>query len=257
MRQYELVAVFPPEEELFRQGKEAVVAELAKQGAADVKETDMGDRQLAYTIKKKDRGHYILFTMNLDPQKRHSRGEDVQAQPQSPQVSVRQGGGLREGRPMSDLAVAVIVGRLTRDAELKYTNSGQAVCHFSVATGSRRKKGDQWVEESSFWDVDLWGKQGESINQYLTKGKLVAVEGAMRQDKWEQDGQTRSKTLISANTVQLLGSSSSGGQGGCFEPRRPALREAPGSAAGPQSSAGARPSAGPPRGDDFTDDIPF
>jgi small subunit ribosomal protein S6 len=69
MRQYELVAVFPSEEEFFRQGKEAVAAELQKQGAADVKETDMGDRQLAYTIKKKDRGHYILFTMNLDPQK--------------------------------------------------------------------------------------------------------------------------------------------------------------------------------------------
>jgi small subunit ribosomal protein S6 len=69
MRQYELVAVFPPEEELFRQGKEAVTAELAKQGAAEVKETDMGDRQLAYTIKKKERGHYVLFTMNLDPQK--------------------------------------------------------------------------------------------------------------------------------------------------------------------------------------------
>ena len=117
---------------------------------------------------------------------------------------------------MSDLAVAVIVGRLTRDAELKYTTSGQAVCHFSVATSSRRKKGDQWVEESSFWDVDLWGKQGESINQYLTKGKLVAVEGAMRQDKWEQDGQTRSKTQITANTVQLLGGgqSSGGTQGG-------------------------------------------
>lgn len=69
MRQYELVAVFPSEEELFRQGKEAVTAELAKEGAADVKETDMGDRLLAYQIKKKDRGHYILFTMNLDPQK--------------------------------------------------------------------------------------------------------------------------------------------------------------------------------------------
>ncbi len=69
MRQYELVAVFPSEEELFRQGKEAVAAELAKQGAAEVKETDMGDRQLAYAIKKRERGHYILFTMNLDPQK--------------------------------------------------------------------------------------------------------------------------------------------------------------------------------------------
>jgi single-strand DNA-binding protein len=154
---------------------------------------------------------------------------------------------------MSDLAVAVIVGRLTRDAELKYTNSGQAVCHFSVATSSRRKKGDQWLEESSFWDVDLWGKQGESINQYLTKGKLVAVEGAMRQDRWEQDGQTRSKTLIPANTVQLLGSS--GGSGGASgqgsygeRPARP-QGDAP-APKGPSVPAG-------PSGDDFTDDIPF
>jgi single-strand DNA-binding protein len=160
---------------------------------------------------------------------------------------------------MSDLAVAVIVGRLTRDAELKYTNSGQAVCHFSVATGSRRKKGDQWVEESSFWDVDLWGKMGESINQYLTKGKLVAVEGAMRQDKWEQDGQTRSKTLITANTVQLLGSSGgqggSGSQGGSYE--RP---QAGSQGMRPQGEAQAPKNGGGPAGpagDDFTDDIPF
>ena len=69
MRKYELVALFPSEEEIFRQGKEAVVAELAKNGAHDVKEEDMGDRPLAYQIKKKDRGHYILFRMNLDPQK--------------------------------------------------------------------------------------------------------------------------------------------------------------------------------------------
>jgi single-strand DNA-binding protein len=155
---------------------------------------------------------------------------------------------------MADLAVAVIVGRLTRDAELKYTNSGQAVCHFSVATGSRRKKADQWVEESSFWDVDLWGKMGESINQYLTKGKLVAVEGAMRQDKWEQDGQTRSKTLITANTVQLLGSpggqSGSGSQGGSYE--RPQARSQDDAQAPKNASSPAGPS-----GDDFTDDIPF
>lgn len=69
MRQYELVAVLPSEDDVFRAGKEAVVAELTRQGAADLKEEDMGDRPLAYTIKKKDRGHYILFRMNLDPQK--------------------------------------------------------------------------------------------------------------------------------------------------------------------------------------------
>jgi single-strand DNA-binding protein len=166
---------------------------------------------------------------------------------------------------MSDLAVAVIVGRLTRDAELKYTNSGQAVCHFSVATSSRRKKGDQWLDESSFWDVDLWGKQGESINQYLTKGKLVAVEGAMRQDRWEQDGQTRSKTLITANTVQLLGSSGGSGGGSSYERPARGQGEASGAASGEPSGAAKAESrtprspgaqAGSPT-DDFTDDIPF
>lgn len=69
MRQYELTVVFPAEEELFRQGKETVAAELARQGAIEVKEEDKGDRQLAYKIKKRDRGHYILFTMEFDPQK--------------------------------------------------------------------------------------------------------------------------------------------------------------------------------------------
>ena len=158
---------------------------------------------------------------------------------------------------MSDLAVAVIVGRLTRDAELKYTNSGQAVCHFSVATGSRRKKGDQWVEESNFWDVDLWGKSGESLNQYLTKGKLVAVEGSMRQDKWEQDGQTRMKIIISANSVQLLGSPS--GQGGPAGQGGSTYEKPQAKPQGGQetSRAGSGPAGAPPASDDFTDDIPF
>lgn len=107
---------------------------------------------------------------------------------------------------MGDLSTAVLVGRLTRNAELKFTSLGSAISHFSVATSSRVKKGDQWINEASFWDVDLWGKRAESLNQYLTKGKLVAVQGDMRQDKWEQDGQNRMKVKITASDVQLLGS---------------------------------------------------
>lgn len=67
MRQYELVAVLPSEEDAFKKGKEAVAADLAQFGAADVKEEDMGDRPLAYHIRKKERGHYILYRINLDP----------------------------------------------------------------------------------------------------------------------------------------------------------------------------------------------
>ncbi len=65
MRSYELVSIFPTEEELFRAGKEAVAAELVKQGAQNVKEEDMGDRPLAYPIRKKVRGHYVLFSMQF------------------------------------------------------------------------------------------------------------------------------------------------------------------------------------------------
>lgn len=173
---------------------------------------------------------------------------------------------------MGDLAVAVVVGRLTRDAELKYTNSGQAICAFTVATNSRVKKGDQWIDESSYWDVDLWGKKAESVNQYLTKGKLVAVEGDMRQDKWEKDGVQRMKVRINANDVQLLGSGEGRGspasQGG-NDPRsqgRPDFRGDSGHdrSGPPPKTPYQAPARDLPRkpehgsgDDDFTDDIPF
>jgi len=141
---------------------------------------------------------------------------------------------------MGDLSTAVLVGRLTRDAELKYTASGQAVSHFSVATSSRVKKGDQWIDEASFWDVDLWGKRAESLNQYLTKGKLVAVQGDMRQDKWEQDGQNRMKVKITANDVQLLGS-----------------QQTTSSSGSPATNTPSAKSALAARDDGYTDDIPW
>ncbi len=106
---------------------------------------------------------------------------------------------------MKDTNVLVVTGRLTRDAEVKYTSGGMAIGSFSIAVNRRTKKGDQWVEEASFFDVSLFGKSAEGLAQYLTKGKQVAVEGELRQDRWEQDGQPRSKVYISAINVQLLG----------------------------------------------------
>jgi len=114
---------------------------------------------------------------------------------------------------MADINHVVVVGRLTRDAELKYTASGQAVCKFSVAVNRRRKNGDQWEDEANYFDVVLWGRQGEALNQYLLKGKSVGVEGELRQDRWQQDGQNRSKVEIVANNIQLLGGNP-GAQGG-------------------------------------------
>jgi len=107
---------------------------------------------------------------------------------------------------MADINSVVIAGRLTRDADLKFTASGMPVSKFSVAVNRRRKSGDQWEDEANFFDVVLWGKQGETLNQYLTKGKAVGIEGELRQERWINDsGQNRSKVEIVASNIQLLG----------------------------------------------------
>jgi single-strand DNA-binding protein len=106
---------------------------------------------------------------------------------------------------MADLNHVTLIGRLTRDAELKYTPGGLVISSFSIAVNRRRKNGDQWVDEVSYFDINLYGKPAESLKQYLTKGKQVAVDGELRQDRWEKDGQNHSRIYIAANNVQLLG----------------------------------------------------
>jgi single-strand DNA-binding protein len=156
---------------------------------------------------------------------------------------------------MVDLNHVILIGRLTRDAELKYTANGQAVCKFSIAVNRRRKNGDQWVDEPNFFDIVLWGRQGESLNQYLVKGKLIGVDGELRQDRWEQDGQNRSKVEIVANNIQLLGSPG-GGTGASTGPSYGASSSGGGVSYG--SGAPVRQDSGTPAADDgFTDDIPF
>ena len=146
---------------------------------------------------------------------------------------------------MADINSVTLVGRLTRDAELRYTNSGYAVCKFAIAINRRRKVGDQWEDEANFFDIVLWGKQAESLNQYLVKGKQVGIDGELRQSRWEQDGQPRSRVEISANNIQLLG----GGRGG---ERGLESRE---SGSGNQPADGEN--AGEPIPTEFEDDIPF
>jgi len=110
---------------------------------------------------------------------------------------------------MADLNHVTLIGRLTRDAEMKYTAGGQPVCKFSIAVNRRKKSGDQWEDEANFFDIVLWGKQGESLSQYLVKSKMVGVDGELKQDRWQQDGQNRSKVEVVANYVQLLGDNKS------------------------------------------------
>jgi single-strand DNA-binding protein len=113
----------------------------------------------------------------------------------------------------NDINMVVLVGRLTRDSELKYTNSGIAVCKFSLAVNRKKRSGDNWEDEVSFIDIVVWGKQGEAISRYLEKGKQVSVAGELRQNRWEQDGQARSRMEVVANNVQLLGGGSGAGSG--------------------------------------------
>ena len=141
----------------------------------------------------------------------------------------------------------VLVGNLTRNAELKYTNSGMAISTFSLAVNQRRKKDDQWVDEAHFFDIEYFGKAAEAVNQYLVKGKQVGVEGSLRQDRWEKDGQARSKVKITASNLMLLGGRPAG--------QAPGASPAP--AGGTEPTGGTGPVEGGPPADTFEDDIPF
>jgi single-strand DNA-binding protein len=155
----------------------------------------------------------------------------------------------------------VIAGNLVRDAELKYTNGGLAICEFSVAVNDQKKQGDQWVEEAYFFDVTLFGRRAESLQRYLTKGKTVGVEGKLKQDRWQnQEGQNRSKVGIIANNIMLLGGRDGGGGGGGFGGDGGSSSRSGGSPGGSGSNSAGRGQSGGDGGfgnDDFPDDIPF
>lgn len=104
-----------------------------------------------------------------------------------------------------DINNVVLIGRLVRDAELRYTNIGAPVTRFSIAVNERKKDGDSYVDKANFIDVTFWGKLGETLSSYLVKGKQIAVVGKLNQQRWEKDGYKHSKLVVIADTVQLLG----------------------------------------------------
>ena len=126
----------------------------------------------------------------------------------------------------TNLNVVAITGNLTKDPELRSTPNGTSVCKLRVAVNSRRKDGQsgEWVDKPNYFDVTVWGAQGENCANYLSKGRPVAVEGRLDWREWEaQDGSKRQAVEIVANSVQFLGSRSdnagggSGGGGNGFE----------------------------------------
>jgi single-strand DNA-binding protein len=111
--------------------------------------------------------------------------------------------------------LAVMLGNLTTDPELKYSKSGAAVCGFSVALNSKYKSGDDWKEEVSYIQVTAFGKTAENCGEFLHKGSKVLVQGRLKQDRWDDaDGKHRSKVVVIAGLVQFLDGKKSGGGGG-------------------------------------------
>jgi single-strand DNA-binding protein len=153
----------------------------------------------------------------------------------------------------SNVNVVVITGNLTRDPELRHLGSGTAVCKLRVAVNSRRKDGQtgEWVDKPNYFDVTVWGAQGENCANYLTKGRPVAIEGRLDWREWEakDGGGKRQSVEIIANSVQFLGSRDGSGGGGGNE----------GGGFSPSSDVPADASdfAGAAAGGGGDDDIPF
>ena len=116
---------------------------------------------------------------------------------------------------MASFNRVILLGNMTRDPEVRYTPGGTAVCEVGLAVNDRRKGQDgEWIEETTFIDVTLWGKTAETCGQYLSKGSPILVEGRLKLDTWEQEGAKRSKLRVIAERMQMVGSRNGGGGGG-------------------------------------------
>ena len=105
----------------------------------------------------------------------------------------------------------ILVGNLTREIELRYTAGGTAVTDIGLAVNDRRKTASgEWIDETTFVDVTLWGRTAEVASEYLGKGSPILVEGRLKLDTWESEGQKKSKLRVVCDRMQML----SGGQGG-------------------------------------------
>jgi len=120
---------------------------------------------------------------------------------------------------MADINSVTLVGRLTRDAEIRSTQSGTSLAKFSLAIN--RYAGKDKGEEVSFIDCTLWGKQADAVGKYLEKGKQIGVVGELVQERWEKDGQKHSKVTVTVRNVQLLGGKGESGGKDDFEDDMP------------------------------------
>jgi single-strand DNA-binding protein len=147
---------------------------------------------------------------------------------------------------MAGINKLIIVGNLGKDPEVRYAQSGMAICSFSVAVTERKKDGDAWKDHTEWFRVKTFGKTAENAGQYLQKGRQVYVEGRIEQSKYkDKDGNERTSVDVIANQLVFLGQGGGAGAG----PRPAASGNGPGA-----------PSDGPPAGDGggfIDDDLPF
>ena len=157
---------------------------------------------------------------------------------------------------MANLNKVMIIGNLTRDPELRVTPKGTAICSFSLAVNRKFKDesgGER--EEVTYIDIEAWGKAGENISKYCTRGRPLFVEGRLRLDQWEDKNtkEKRSRMKVVLENFQFLGSGkgegNGGGEGGGEGSSRYAHRGGGG---------GSRPApSGPPAQENLDEDVPF
>jgi len=119
----------------------------------------------------------------------------------------------------SNINSVVVTGNLTKDPELRSTPGGTSVCKLRVAVNSRRKDGStgEWVDKPNYFDVTVWGAQGENCARYLAKGRPVAIDGRLEWREFEtREGQRRQTVDIIADSVQFLGGRDDAGAGNGF-----------------------------------------
>jgi single-strand DNA-binding protein len=163
---------------------------------------------------------------------------------------------------MASFNRVILVGNLTRDPELKYIPSGMAVSEVGLAVNDRRKNAQgEWIEETTFVDVTLWGRQAEVASEYLSKGSSVLIEGRLKLDSWEKEGKKQYKLRVVGERMQMLGSKGqggggSGGGGGSRGGSRPASQSSspPSEMAYSEAEAGAHDVGG---GEPSGQDLPF
>lgn len=115
---------------------------------------------------------------------------------------------------MNDINSCIMVGRLTHDGELTYTQNGKAVFKIALAVNRSIRQGEQWADDTAYFDVTCWGPLAENLKQRIGKGSQVGVVGRLCQDRWKdkQTGQNRSKIYILAESVEVLKGLQQGGQ---------------------------------------------